>query len=520
MDENGEIWIESGLNYLKGKRCPFCGQSLADTELVSAYRAYFDKAYQHLKKEIGELSGRLRQILSEDALLAVQGKIASNNELIEFWDDYVQTRFPEIEFEAIQKVWQNVRKALEGSLSQKAVAPLERIEPSDALEGAVEAYDSISEKVEKYNEILNKANELVEAKKTEAEAGDLSQIRKELEILRNQQRRHKPEVAKLCEEYKKLLKEKKALEKQKQETRNALDEYAGQIIEDYGSSINEHLRKCGAGFKIAELDTSYIGGKPRTEYCLQIDSERVDLGSADTPIGEPSFKNTLSSGDKSALAFSLFIARLKQYPESDLRDRIIVFDDPASSLDAQRKAYTCHQIIWFAGHCKQVIVLTHNLRLARDIWDNAKHLGPKTLQIIRKEGNCSVIEELDIVERTKGEYFQSYDTLSGYLEKGPEDGAHLRSVALSIRPLLEGYLRMRFPKEFEAKEWLGNFIKKIREAKKDDSLYSLEPKLEELSDINGYSKKYHHDQNPNAGLELIVDTELRTYVERTLALIG
>ena len=521
MDENGETWIESGLDYIKGERCPFCGQSLADTELVSAYRVYFDKAYQHLKKEVEELSSRLRQILSEDALLAVQGKIASNNELIEFWDDYVQTQFPEIEFEAIQKVWQSVRKALEGSLSQKAAAPLERIEPSDAWEDAIEAYNSISEKVEKYNGILDKANVLVEAKKTEAETGDLLQARKELVILRNQQQRHKPEVAKLCEEYKKLLEEKKALEKRKQETRNALDEYAGQIIEDYGLSINEHLCKCGAGFKIAELETSYMGGKPRTEYCLQIDSERVDLGSADTPMGEPCFKNTLSSGDKSALAFSLFIARLKQYPESDLRDRIIVFDDPASSLDAQRRAYTRHQIIWFAEHCKQVIVLTHNLHLARDIWDNAKHLEPKTLQVIRKKGNYSVIEELDIVEKTKGEYFKSYDTLSRYLEKGPEDDAHLRSVVLSIRPLLEGYLRTRFPREFEAKEWLGDFIRKIREAGKDDSLYSLRPQLlDELSDINSYSKKYHHDQNPNAELEKIVDAELRTYVKRTLVLIG
>lgn len=520
MDENGETWIESGFDYIKGERCPFCGQSLADTELVGAYRAYFDKAYQHLKKEIGEFSSHLQQILYEDALLAVQGKIASNSKLIEFWDDHVQARFPEIEFEAIQEGWQNVRKALEDSFSQKAAAPLERIELSDAWEDAIEAYDSISEKVEKYNEILNKANELVEAKKTEAEAGDLSQIRKELEILRNQQKRHKPDVAELCEEYNELLKEKKALEKQKQETRNALDEYADQIIEGYGSSINEHLRRCGAGFRIAELDRNYIGGKPRTEYCLQIDSELVDLGGEDTPIGEPSFKNTLSSGDKSALAFSLFIARLKQYPESDLQDRIIVFDDPASSLDAQRKAYTRHQIIWFAEHCKQVIVLTHNLHLARDIWDNAKHLKPKTLQIIREKGNYSVIETLDIVERTKSEYFKNYDTLSEYLEKGPEDDAHLRSVARSIRLLLEGYLRTRFPEEFEAKEWLGDFIRKIREAEKDNSLYSLRPQLlDELSDINSYSKKYHHDQNPNAESELIMDTELQTYAERTLALI-
>lgn len=50
--------------------------------------------------------------------------------------------------------------------------------------------------------------------------------------------------------------------------------------------------------------------------------------------------------------------------------------------------------------------------------------------------------------------------------------------------------------------------------------YRLRPQLDELNDVNSYSKKYHHDQNPNARSEPIVDAELRTYVERTLALIG
>jgi len=105
------------------------------------------------------------------------------------------------------------------------------------------------------------------------------------------------------------------------------------------------------------------------------------------------------------------------------------------------------------------------------------------------------------------------------LEKGPEDDRHMRSVARCIRPLLEGYLRVRKPKEFKAGEWLGNFIEKLSEAEEGDALYSLKPQLMELSDINDYSSKYHHDQNPNADSEPIDDGELSAWARRTLDFI-
>lgn len=517
MDESGESWIKSGLDYIEDNNCPFCGQSLAGNELVEAYQAYFDAAYQDFKKEIDEFSKRIRQLLSEDEILAVRGKIASNDALTEFWKDQVDTQYPELEFETvIQQPWQNLRRSLARTLEQKTAAPLEELEPGKALEAAIEAYSSRSEAaVDDYNQTLDKANELIESKKKETEAGDLSQARKELDDLKHQQLRHKPEVDRLCKEYKRLHEEKEALEKGKEQAKDDLDEYADEIIEDYGPSINEHLRKCGAGFRI-DLDRSYVGGKPRAEYRLQIDGESVDLGKEDTPTDEPSFKNTLGSGDQSALAFSFFIARLKQYPNSELQDKIVVLDDPASSLDAQRKTYTCHQVIWLARHCEQVIVLTHNAHFARQIWDCAKGMAPKTLWVKRK-GDYSVIEVLDIVEKTKGEYFKNYSAISEYLEQGAEDDEHMRSVACCIRLLLEGCLRRRFPEEFKANQGLGDFIGKIREAEEDDPLYALESQLEELTDINDYSKKYHHD--PNAHLEPIIDSELRTYAEATLDLI-
>ena len=90
-----------------------------------------------------------------------------------------------------------------------------------------------------------------------------------------------------------------------------------------------------------------------------------------------------------------------------------------------------------------------------------------------------------------------------------------RAIAMSIRPLLEGNLRIRFPIEFKSNEWLGDFIDKVRKGA-SESLGRMKSQLSELEDINDYCKKFHHDKNPLADIEPIVESELLTYVKRTL----
>lgn len=92
---------------------------------------------------------------------------------------------------------------------------------------------------------------------------------------------------------------------------------------------------------------------------------------------------------------------------------------------------------------------------------------------------------------------------------------NFRSVAMCIRPILEGNLRVRFPHDFSSNDWLGGFIQKARTSS-EPHLSLLQNHLSELEDINDYSKKYHHDQNPFADSEPINESELSAYVQRTL----
>ena len=53
------------------------------------------------------------------------------------------------------------------------------------------------------------------------------------------------------------------------------------------------------------------------------------------------------------------------------------------------------------------------------------------------------------------------------------------------------------------------------------SLVPLRTTLGELTSVNDYSKKYHHEQNPGrADTEPINDCELQGYVRRTLLIVG
>jgi wobble nucleotide-excising tRNase len=133
-------------------------------------------------------------------------------------------------------------------------------------------------------------------------------------------------------------------------------------------------------------------------------------------------------------------------------------------------------------------------------------------------GNSSVIVHHNIELETMTGIFKDLTVMHNFIENGISSEFDKREVIRCIRPAIEGLFRIKFYRNFKENEWLGDIIKAIRDSEKEGSFYHLTPILEELSDINDYSKSYHHS-NPNY-LEIpINDEELRNYVNRTLELI-
>ena len=90
-----------------------------------------------------------------------------------------------------------------------------------------------------------------------------------------------------------------------------------------------------------------------------------------------------------------------------------------------------------------------------------------------------------------------------------------------MRPVLESRLRLVLPHQFGQTEWLGDMIRKIREATPPSPLAEQQASLVDIEDINDYSKDFHHDQSQTtADVSSIDASELETYVKRTLRFVG
>ena len=516
MDNKGEIWISQGMPYIKGERCPFCGQDISKADLVTAYRSYFNQCYADFKGEISGMSKVLNETWTQDVILTLQRNIESNKSLSEFWQEYILSDCPIISFENTKTAWDEVCQLLVEHVERKAASPLERLTPNDKLNNAIKKYENVCKAIENYNKSVKDVNLEIGEKKEEIRSADLSLAQDNLQKLQNTKKRFSESIASLCTEYSTLRDNKTLLENEKTKSREKLQEYTKTLLRKYQKQINDYLEKFAADFQIVNSTESFSGGKPSLNYQISINDVAFDLKAQDSSEPTACFKNTLSSGDKSALAFAFFLARLDQDP--NLKNKIILFDDPIASLDGHRRTSTRQQIIHKSGKAKQVILLSHDPYFLRLVWNEVDNAPIKTLCIRRKDHGSELVE-WDIERETQGEYFKHYFALEEYHEHGPK--GNLREIARCIRPLIETNLRLRFPGRFPQGEWLGNMIGRIRDSDENQPLLPLKPFLNELSEINDYSKHYHHGENPDdADTYPIQDAELKAYVERTLKVIG
>ncbi len=521
MGTEGEYWLRTGLSYIKDDLCPFCGQPIGLNDLVQTYKAYFSDAYDSLKQEIADFLKSIETIYSEIESRAVSDAIHDNETLAEFWSKYVLIEYPSVDVVRVQSAWDRVSNAARECLKRKVAAPLEIVPVSPELREAISTFDSIIAELDAYNQVVDSVNEKINEIKSDTATGDPSTVEQELEYLKLIKRRFEPDGIQLRDEHEKLGQVKHELEIKKKETRKKLDEYTREVLREYETQLNEHLGEFLAGFRIQkDKKPRYSGGKASTNYSIVINDVAIELGDPKT-VGEPSFKSLLSEGDKNTLAFAFFMARLDMMGESGLKDKIIVFDDPVSSLDSHRKQRTQEQIERISRIAKQVIVSSHDVFFLKMIWDNTKVDNLKCFQIVRDGVDNSKLVAWDIERETQSDYFKNFHTLLEYLVAGVSGGDdQLRNVACCIRPLLEAHFKMRFPEDLKSEGALGKkLLESIDKARPGEPLHYVKPLLPELTQINDFAKQYHHDENPGADSELISDHVLRDFVKRTIEII-
>lgn len=517
MSPKGEYWLLQGLEYIKNDRCPFCGQDIQLNDIVTSYRSFFNESYQNLKQEISQLSQLINSTLGESPIYVIQQLLSNNLALVEFWKQFLDIDLPDISFTDIKHKITTIRGLCLDLVNRKQENPTKAIIPHTEFVNAIADLDTLEKAIEEYNKAIYDLNVNIKEKKTASQKEeDIASLENEINRLKNNKNRFEEESVKICDAYRDALKAKARLENKKDIVKQQLDQYCSDIICTYEQSINNYLDQFNAGFRMINSRHQYKGGTPSSHYQIEINNTAIDLGNSRTQPGIPCFKTTLSSGDRSALALAFFHAILKQ--DTDLERKTIVFDDPFTSLDRFRRTCTQQLIQQFSESAQQVVVLSHDPFFLKLLWDECSftNTNVKTLQMAKKS-NTTVICEWDIEEEVQSTYIKDFSTLLNYYR---ERKGELRMVARTIRPFLEGMLRNHFPGHFLEDQWLGDFIRKIREAGSDSGLQHAKGDLRELTSINNYSKKFHHDQNLNADLEPINENELHGFVKRTLKLVG
>jgi len=512
-DQPGEPWIAEGLTRTQDDSCPFCGQSIRDLALIRAYQSYFDSAYLNLKADIKSLSDGLSKILSQATLSSLQVQVATNAELLEYWSAYVDASPPKMAFEQVYSAWATLQSALATAFSQKAATPLEALKSED-LSNALARFKRLADEFYSYDEALSAFSAAIADKKAALASGDVRARRAEVDRLKVAKRRHDPDVALLCDRYVKVASKKGEVDSKIADLTELLQTYTTDLLTDYEARINGHLKDFNADFRLSSTHEERYGRTPRVNYAIELCGCEIPLSQPDPPAPPITcFANTLSSGDKSALALAFFLSRLDADP--DLADKIVVLDDPFCSLDWHRRAHTEHVITDLLNNASQVIVLCHEKHFLRHLWDGTSKQQVATLMITRGP-NGSVIQPWDIEYDTETPYYRNFLPLFAYL-KG-ESSEHLEAVAGRIRPLLEDNLRFRFPEAFSRRDTLGTMLGKIREAPEDSLLHQMQgERYAALDSLNTFSIPYssHGSPSPTNPLPL-TDAELRNRVNEAL----
>ena len=229
---------------------------------------------------------------------------------------------------------------------------MEFIQPDDAFNTATTTYEIAREKAQRVIDSIRAVNALIAAKKEETGGANVRAAEAVLAHRRAVKIRHADPVARACAEYAHLTEEKDAIGRRKDEIRTRLNAHTMRVMRPYEQRINHYLDAFNAGFRIAETRHGYPSGTAASTYQIVINENAIELGDARTPADRPSFKNTLSSGDRTTLALAFFLVHLEQ--DQDLADKTVVFDDPFGSQDAFRRRQTVHEIAKVGRNCAQV----------------------------------------------------------------------------------------------------------------------------------------------------------------------
>ncbi|WRD73821.1 AAA family ATPase [Helicobacter pylori] len=445
----GREFIEKGIKLQKempNNACPFCTQEITNN-IIQVYTSYFNKRIEQFNQDSLEVSGTLKKILEQWNI----------KEILQSFE----------RFEPFMKKDSSTNKeSLKNALDQIKVL-LEKLQKEVDKKWGVKNKEKFQktdkkllENYEKFQKCVDETRNILKQKKEQKEK--LEKLKTELKEARIKKAKHDSyDWQKSKEEAERKL-----------SVLNCRHERLNRLLE----KINKKLKGL-YDQKRPDIETinNYLKALNLPKYSLDKDY-RIVLNSDALENSEA--KIILSDGEKTTLAFAYFLARLKLfYKKEDLKNLVVVIDDPISSLDEQRIYNTtclvakinqelAREKLSNEENKAQVFVLTHNHTfMARLINMIGKHA--RYLQLERHQGQLKIVCK----DEVKG-YFDTFYLLLfkevyafAKKEKVQDDFNEAINYGNKVRILLESFLKINFINSFfgEDKTFKEDNIKKLIE---------------------------------------------------------
>ncbi|MBU4247957.1 MAG: AAA family ATPase [Verrucomicrobia bacterium] len=489
-------FIRQGLDLVQAD-CPFCGQDLKKAaDLLKAYREFFDEAFRAYQQGVAQQVAALAKWNLDNDLTALGSTHNANLATLRQWEPYLGPIILPDAAATVEKC-----RAVLAELKGKVQSEMEKKQKDPNADADRSQFNALTTElgelktaVEAYNTVVTAFTEKAKRYVANLPKSDVASIRAALAKEQQIKTRFAPEWKKWATDYPPAKKDADDFLNQKNVKQKELEDYSKTIFDTYQKRINEILFGLRADYKITGL-VSRVDNKANEAYSdfsfLILDREvPLSVRQDDAPC----FKNTLSEGDKSTLAFAFFVASLEREP--DLDKQIVIFDDPLSSLDENRRLGTVGWLADLSPRLNQFCVFTHKKDFLRMLFD---HIREKVvLQIKSDKTNGSRIEPFDVEEDRKAEIARLFDDMGRYINE--DYGPTPEDMQGKIRKVFEIILKTKYypalTTEIKCKKGLGDLIgtlhgkKLIGDATKDQ-LFHL-GRLSDTAHHGGLAKLPEH----------------------------
>ncbi|RXT54875.1 hypothetical protein B6S44_14845 [Bosea sp. Tri-44] len=516
LGRGGESWIADGISRIgpasqghDQEICPFCEQGLVASPVIDHYRAFFSEAYALLRQALAAQREGINAAHAGEIPAAFERNVRILEERRQFWRQFIRLPGLQLDTAAIARAWRAARDAVLQLLARKQGAPLDPLVLPPDVTLALETYERERQAFNASVEATMGANPQIALAKEQAAAANVDALAADLARLKAIDARHSQEISLLCEVYLTEKSAKAVTEGQRDQARQALDQYRQNVFPAYEASINAHLIRFNAGFRLGAVSPVNNRAGSSANYNVVINNIPVGLGAN---AGAPSFRNTLSAGDRNTLALAFFFSALESDP--GIANKIVIIDDPMTSLDEHRSLATIQELNRLVDRVGQVIILSHSKAFLCQLSDASDRHSPVAIRIAR-DGQGSTLAPWDIRQDSITVHDKRHEVISAYLRAN--NPAQEREVATAIRPILEAFLRVAYPAHFPPGTMLGGFIGRCRTDLGGPNEILTQADINELDDLRVFGNRFHHDSNPAWQVEIINDQELVRFSQRTLA---